>query len=66
MTDEKVAPVVKALAQLAVKSWLIEQGRWVDLETYNIACESDDIRTCQLYEREALDAGVYSITVTKE
>lgn len=57
--EENVAPVVKSLTQLAVKSWLIANGRDSDLFAYSTACELD----CQLYEKQALDEGVYSLHV---
>lgn len=61
VSDELVAPTVKNLTQLAVRLWLIQQGRHDDLMVYSTACDTDDIPTCQLYEREALDNGIYSI-----
>lgn len=61
--DEHAASVIKNLTQLSVKLWLIQQGRLDDLLVYNAACCADAIPTCQLYEKEAIDKGVYSIKV---
>lgn len=61
--DEHATTVIKNLTQLAVRLWLIQQGRHDDLMVYSTACDTDDIPACQVYEKEAIDKGVYSIKV---
>jgi len=64
--SEQIDTVLRALTELTVKLWLIQQGRFQDLLNYDTACTVPLDALRQHYEDEAQDAGVYNITVSNE
>lgn len=63
---EELDNVLRALTELTVTLWLIEQGRFQDVQYYSAACTTPIELLRQQYEDEALSAGVYDIAVTND